>query len=136
MLANAQHAGGGTAGSGCRVVSGGTDTHVLLVDVFAKGVRGKEAESALDRAYITANKNTIPFDANPPFNPSGMRFGSPAVTTRGFREPEMREVAELIAQVLEQYRKRRGPDRGPPHRRSPDREFPLYAWKLTPAASR
>ena len=63
--------------AGCRVVSGGTDTHLMLVDVFAKGVRGKEAEAALDRAYITANKNAIPFDVNPPLNPSGMRFGSP-----------------------------------------------------------
>ena len=122
--------------AGCRVVSGGTDTHLMLVDVFAKGVRGKEAEAALDRAYITANKNTIPFDVNPPLNPSGMRFGSPAVTTRGFREPEMREVAELIARVLEnissedvlaEVRRRVGA--------LTDR-FPLYAWKLAAAASR
>ena len=69
---------------GFRVVSGGTDTHLLLVDVFAKGVRGKEAETALDKAYITVNKNGIPFDINPPLNPSGIRLGSPAVTTRGF----------------------------------------------------
>src|SRR5271170_3441083 len=100
-LANATTLAASLAEAGCRVISGGTDTHVLLVDVFAKGVRGKEAETALDRAYITANKNTIPFDVNPPLNPSGMRFGSPAVTTRGFKEPEMREVALLIAQVLE-----------------------------------
>ena len=90
--------------AGFRVVSGGTDTHLMLVDVFAKGVRGKEAEAALDRAYITANKNAIPFDVNPPLNPSGMRFGSPAVTTRGFREPEMREVAALIAGCWKTFR--------------------------------
>jgi glycine hydroxymethyltransferase len=101
VVANAQALASGLADAGFRVVSGGTDTHVLLVDVFAKGVKGKEAEAALDRAYITANKNTIPFDVNPPLNPSGMRFGSPAVTTRGFKEPEMRQVATLIAQVLE-----------------------------------
>jgi glycine hydroxymethyltransferase len=101
VIANAQALAAGLADAGFRVVSGGTDTHVLLVDVFAKGVKGKEAEAALDRAYITANKNTIPFDVNPPLNPSGMRFGSPAVTTRGFKEPEMRQVATLIAQVLE-----------------------------------
>jgi glycine hydroxymethyltransferase len=101
VIANAQALAAGLADAGFRVVSGGTDTHLMLVDVFAKGVKGKEAEAALDRAYITANKNTIPFDVNPPLNPSGMRFGSPAVTTRGFKEPEMREVATLIAQVLD-----------------------------------
>jgi glycine hydroxymethyltransferase len=101
VIANAQALASGLADAGFRVVSGGTDTHVLLVDVFAKGVKGKEAEAALDRAYITANKNTIPFDVNPPLNPSGMRFGSPAVTTRGFKEPEMFVVAKLIARVLE-----------------------------------
>ena len=66
---------------------------MLLVDVFSRGVRGREAEEALDRARITVNKNAIPFDVNPPLNPSGIRLGSPAVTTRGFREAEMREVA-------------------------------------------
>jgi glycine hydroxymethyltransferase len=101
VIANAQALASGLAEAGFRVVSGGTDTHVLLVDVFAKGVKGKEAETALDRAYITANKNTIPFDVNPPLNPSGMRFGSPAVTTRGFKELEMYTVAKLIARVLE-----------------------------------
>src|SRR5205807_10658210 len=90
----------GMIDEGYRVVSGGTDTHVMLVDVFSKGVRGKEAETALDRARITVNKNTIPFDVNPPLNPSGIRLGSPAVTTRGFQEPEMRETAACIAQVL------------------------------------
>src|ERR1051326_2504066 len=96
VLANAQALAGGLAEAGWRVVSGGTDTHLMLVEVFARGVRGKEAEAALDRAHITANKNAIPFDTNPPLNPSGMRFGTPAVTTRGFREPEIREVAALI----------------------------------------
>src|SRR5262249_3658665 len=68
---------------------------------FAKGVRGKDAEGALDEAYITANKNGIPFDVNPPLNPSGIRLGSPAVTTRGFGEKEMRTVGSLIAEVLD-----------------------------------
>jgi glycine hydroxymethyltransferase len=106
------------------------------VDVFAKGVRGKEAEAALDRAYITANKNAIPFDVNPPLNPSGMRFGSPAVTTRGFRETEMREVARLIARVLENISNENVLAEV---RRSvavlTDR-FPLYAWKLAAAVTR
>ena len=136
VIANAQALAESLQQHGCRVVSGGTDTHVMLVDVFAKGVRGKEAEAALDRAYITANKNTIPFDVNPPLNPSGMRFGSPAVTTRGFREAEMREVGGLITQVIEnianentlaEVRRKVG---------ALTEKFPLYAWKLSPALAR
>jgi glycine hydroxymethyltransferase len=134
VLSNAKTLAAGLQECGCRVISGGTDTHVMLVDVFAKGVRGKEAEVALDRAFITANKNTIPFDVNPPLNPSGMRFGSPAVTTRGFRETEMREVAGLIAQVLDDIssesvladvRRKVG---------VLTERFPLYSWKLSAVA--
>ena len=102
----------------------------MLVDVFAKGVRGKEAEAALDRAYITANKNAIPFDANPPLNPSGMRFGSPAVTTRGFREPEMREVARLIVRVLENISNENVLAEVRRSVSALTGRFPLYAWKL------
>jgi glycine hydroxymethyltransferase len=129
VIANAQTLAAGLADAGFRVVSGGTDTHVLLVDVFAKGVKGKEAESALDRAYITANKNTIPFDTNPPLNPSGMRFGSPAVTTRGFKEQQMREVSTLIAQVLENIASE---DALADVRRKVGEltsRFPLYPWR-------
>jgi glycine hydroxymethyltransferase len=129
VIANAQALAAGLADAGFRVISGGTDTHVMLVDVFAKGVKGKEAEAALDRAYITANKNTIPFDVNPPLNPSGMRFGSPAVTTRGFKEPEMRAVASLIAQVLEHIS---DDDALADVRRKVGEltsRFPLYPWK-------
>jgi glycine hydroxymethyltransferase len=100
VIKNAQALAKGMADNGYRVVSGGTDTHVMLVDVFSKGVRGKEAEQSLDRARITVNKNAIPFDTNPPLNPSGIRLGSPAATTRGFKEAEMTEVANLIAEVL------------------------------------
>jgi glycine hydroxymethyltransferase len=136
VLANAATLAAALQESGCRVISGGTDTHLMLVDVFAKGVRGKEAEAALDRAYITANKNAIPFDVNPPLNPSGMRFGSPAVTTRGFRETEMREVARLIVRVLENISNENVLAEV---RRSvavlTDR-FPLYAWKLAAAVTR
>ena len=102
MLANARALAASIQDAGFRVVSGGTDTHLMLVDVFSKGVRGKEAEKTLDRAHITVNKNAIPFDTNPPLNPSGIRLGSPAVTTRGFREAEMREVGALIGEVLAQ----------------------------------
>ncbi len=134
VIANAKALAEGLQQAGCRVISGGTDTHLMLVDVFAKGVRGKDAEAALDRAYITANKNAIPFDVNPPLNPSGMRFGSPAVTTRGFKEAEMREVAGLIARVLEnissedvlaEVRRKVG---------GLTEKFPLYSWKLAAAA--
>jgi glycine hydroxymethyltransferase len=135
VLANARALAGGLAAAGWRLVSGGTDTHLLLVDVFAKGVRGREAEAALDKAHITANKNTIPFDVNPPLNPSGIRLGSPAVTTRGFREAEMREVASLIADVLAdvnseeklaEVRRRVAALTG---------RFPLYSWKFTSAVT-
>src|SRR6202162_4339636 len=100
VVANANVLAEGLAAEGFRVVSGGTDTHLLLVDVFSIGVRGKDAQAALENAGITANRNAIPLDTNPPMNPSGMRFGSPAGTTRGFREPEMREVARLSGGVL------------------------------------
>ncbi|MBX9604012.1 MAG: serine hydroxymethyltransferase [Bryobacteraceae bacterium] len=100
VVANARALAASLETEGFRIVSGGTDSHVMLVDVAAKGVRGKEAEQSLDRAHITVNKNSIPFDPNPPLNPSGIRLGSPAVTTRGFREAEMREVGALIAEVL------------------------------------
>ena len=130
VIANARALGEGLQQEGFRVVSGGTDSHLILVDVFAKGVRGKEAERALDDAYITVNKNAIPFDANPPLNPSGIRLGSPAVTTRGFGESEMREVAALIAEVLlhihseetiAAVRRRVG---------ALAEKHPLYGWKL------
>jgi glycine hydroxymethyltransferase len=133
VVANAKALAQGMIDEGYRVVSGGTDTHVMLVDVFSKGVRGKEAEAALDRARITVNKNTIPFDVNPPLNPSGIRLGSPAVTTRGFREPEMRETAALIAEVLSQITSE---DAIADVRRKVQKltdRFPLYSWKLEQA---
>jgi glycine hydroxymethyltransferase len=131
VLANANTLAATLADAGCRVVSGGTDTHLMLVDVFAKGVRGKEAESALDRAFITANKNAIPFDVNPPLNPSGMRFGSPAVTTRGFREAEMREVGGLIVRVLENAANESVLAEVRDRVSVLTEKFPLYAWKLS-----
>jgi glycine hydroxymethyltransferase len=132
VVANARALAQSLMDAGFRVVSGGTDTHLLLLDVFSKGLRGKEAEQALDRARITVNKNAIPFDVNPPMNPSGIRLGSPAVTTRGFQEAEMREVGALIAEVLSNIanedviasvRQRVG---------ALTARFPLYAWKLDP----
>ncbi len=84
-----------------RIVSGGTDTHLMLVDVFSKGINGKQAEQALDKAGITVNKNAIPFDQNPPLMPSGIRIGTPALTTRGMKEPEMEAIGEWIVDVLD-----------------------------------
>jgi len=135
VLANASTLAATLEQAGCRVISGGTDTHLLLVDVFAKGVRGKEAEAALDRAFITANKNAIPFDTNPPLNPSGMRFGTPAVTTRGFREAEMREVGALIVRVLENIANESVLEEVRRRVAVLTARFPLYAWKLAPAAT-
>jgi glycine hydroxymethyltransferase len=89
------------AGAGFRIISGGTDTHLMLVDVFEKGILGSEAEYALGAAGITVNKNAIPYDQNPPLKPSGIRVGTPALTTRGMKEPEMKLIAGWIAQALE-----------------------------------
>ena len=100
-VANAKALGEAMQAEGFRIISGGTDTHLILVDVFSKGMFGSEAEFALGEAGITVNKNGIPFDVNPPMKPSGIRIGTPALTTRGFKEPEMRTVAKWIAQALE-----------------------------------
>jgi glycine hydroxymethyltransferase len=132
VVANARALARSLMDQGFRIVSGGTDTHVMLLDVFSKGLRGKEAEKALDAARITVNKNAIPFDTNPPMNPSGIRLGSPAVTTRGFREPEMAEVGELIGQVLHHICE---PAVTAAVRQRVERltaRFPLYFWKLEP----
>ncbi|HUB02734.1 MAG TPA: serine hydroxymethyltransferase [Terriglobales bacterium] len=88
------------AAEGFRIISGGTDTHLMLVDVFSKGMLGSEAEKALGDAAITVNKNAIPFDTNPPMKPSGIRIGTPAVTTRGMKEEEMRQIGRWIAEAL------------------------------------
>jgi glycine hydroxymethyltransferase len=129
VLANARALAASLQKEGFRVVSGGTDSHLVLVDVFAKGVRGKEAEKALDEAYITVNKNSIPFDANPPLNPSGIRLGSPAVTTRGFAEAEMSEVGRLIAQVLDNLQETSTIEEVRHRVMALTERFPLYAWR-------
>jgi len=100
VLKNAQVLASSLAEKGWRIVSGGTDNHLMLVDVFANGMLGSEAEKALDKAGITVNKNGIPFDPNPPLKPSGIRLGSPAVTSRGLKEAEMAQVAAWIDEAL------------------------------------
>jgi glycine hydroxymethyltransferase len=100
IVANARALANAIAGEGWRLVSGGTDNHLMLVDVFARGITGKVAEAALDKAGITVNKNTIPFDTNSPMVASGIRIGTPALTTRGMKEAEMETIGHLIARAL------------------------------------
>jgi glycine hydroxymethyltransferase len=102
ILANAKALASELQEQGLRLVSGGTDTHLMLVDVWmdGKGITGKDAEKALEAAHITVNKNTIPFDQNKPFVASGLRIGTPALTTRGMKEPEMREIGRWIAEII------------------------------------
>jgi glycine hydroxymethyltransferase len=127
-VANAKVLAEAMQAEGYRVISGGTDTHLILVDVFAKGILGSEAEAALGAAGITVNKNAIPFDTNPPMKPSGIRIGTPALTTRGMKESEMRTIAKWIAAALE--------NRSDPAALAKIRhqvgelaeQFPLYGW--------
>jgi glycine hydroxymethyltransferase len=126
IAANAVRLATGMANAGFRLVSGGTDNHLMLVDVFSKGITGKAAEAALGRAGITVNKNAIPFDKNPPMTASGIRIGTPSVTTRNMGLAEMDLIAELIARVLdapedEAVAKRVGDDV-----RALCKRFPLY----------
>ena len=130
IVANAARLASAIASHGFRLVSGGTDNHLMLVDVFSKGVTGKAATAALGKAGITVNQNTIPFDQNPPLVASGIRIGTPAVTTRGMAEGEMEIVGDLIARVLG------APDDGHVHSmvraevEALCRKFPLYPDKL------
>jgi glycine hydroxymethyltransferase len=128
VVANAKVLAEALAGEGYRIISGGTDTHLMLVDVFQKGILGSEAENALGAAGITVNKNAIPYDTNPPMKPSGIRIGTPALTTRGMKEAEMRVIAEWIAEALEhradeaKLKKIRG------QVGELANKFPLYGW--------
>jgi glycine hydroxymethyltransferase len=128
IVSNAKALAATMAENGYRVISGGTDTHLMLIDVFAKGMLGSEAEAALGAAGITVNKNAIPYDTNPPLKPSGIRIGTPALTTRGMKEAEMRQIGQWIVEALD-------------HRNDPAtlarirnqvlelaNHFPLYNW--------
>jgi glycine hydroxymethyltransferase len=132
VIANAKTLAETLMAEGYRVISGGTDTHVMLVDVFSRGMLGSEAELALQDAGITVNKNAIPYDTNPPLKPSGIRIGSPALTTRGMREPEMRTIGKWIAQALDQ----RNDSQALRFIRGQVLElvesFPLYGWLRIP----
>jgi len=132
VVTNAKVLAEAIAAAGYRIVSGGTDTHVMLIDVFQKGMLGSEAEYGLGEAGITVNKNAIPYDTNPPMKPSGIRIGTPALTTRGMKESEMRVIAGWIVEALEhrsdtaKLAKIRGQVRELAER------FPLYAWLRKP----
>lgn len=132
VVANAQAMSAALSEAGFRIVSGGTDTHLILVDVFSKGIRGRDAEKSLDEAWITANKNAIPFDQNPPLNPSGIRLGSPAVTTRGFGVDEMKQVAALIARVLSAPADESNLAAVRKDVAALTDRFPLYRWRMEP----
>jgi glycine hydroxymethyltransferase len=129
IVANAKVLAATLQMAGFRIVSGGTDNHLMLIDVFEKGILGSEAELALGKAGITVNKNTIPYDVNPPMKASGIRIGTPAMTTRGMKEPEMVMIGAWIAKALD----RRNDDAALERIRHEVAElanrFPLYAWR-------
>ncbi|MGD0445030.1 MAG: serine hydroxymethyltransferase [Edaphobacter sp.] len=128
VVTNAKVLAEAIAAEGYRIVSGGTDTHVMLIDVFQKGMFGSEAEHALGEAGITVNKNAIPYDTNPPMKPSGIRIGTPALTTRGMKEPEMRVIAGWIAQALENRTNAAKLQQIRGQVLEMAEKFPLYGW--------
>jgi glycine hydroxymethyltransferase len=129
IVANAKALATAMQEAGYRLVSGGTDNHLILVDVFQKGILGSEAELALGKAGITVNKNSIPYDTNPPLKPSGIRIGTPALTTRGMKEPEMRTIAAWIAKALENRNDDAALERIRGEVAEMANRFPLYAWR-------
>ncbi|HKO13026.1 MAG TPA: serine hydroxymethyltransferase [Acidobacteriaceae bacterium] len=128
IVANAEVLAETLANAGYRIISGGTDTHLMLVDVFAKGMLGSEAEAALGEAGITVNKNAIPFDTNPPLKPSGIRIGTPALTTRGMKEAEMRTIGRWITEALEHRKDSAALTRIRHQVLEMAEQFPLYGW--------
>jgi glycine hydroxymethyltransferase len=134
IVSNAKALGESLQQAGYRLVSGGTDNHLLLVDVFEKGINGAEAEDALGKAGITVNKNSIPWDANPPLKPSGIRVGTPALTTRGMKEAQMHQIAGWITKALEARNDAAALTRIRGEVAELANQFPLYAWRRAPAA--
>jgi glycine hydroxymethyltransferase len=134
IVTNAQALAASLQEAGFRIISGGTDNHLMLVDVFEKGILGSEAELALGKAGITVNKNSIPYDVNPPLKPSGIRVGTPALTTRGMKVPEMRQIAVWITKALEQRNDDAALERIRGEVAELANQFPLYAWRRAPVA--
>ena len=137
ILANAKALCAELQEQGLRIVSGGTDNHLMLVDVWmdGKGITGKDAEKALEAAHITVNKNTIPFDQNKPFVASGLRIGTPAVTTRGMKEPEMQEIGRMIAAIVSEPESEEVRDNIRRDVAELTAKFPLYAKRFKDRAS-
>ncbi|MGD1212187.1 MAG: serine hydroxymethyltransferase [Candidatus Acidiferrales bacterium] len=133
VVANAKALAAGVAKRGYRIVSGGTDNHLFLVDIYSRGLTGADAQPAFDRAGITINKNAIPFDPLPPMKASGIRMGTPAVTTRGMREPEMEKIAGWIAEVLDHLGDAATEQRVRKEVAAFAAQFPLYARRLEAA---
>src|ERR1700758_3445308 len=134
VVANAKVLAETLATEGFRIISGGTDTHLMLVDVFAKGMLGSEAEAALGDAGITVNKNAIPYDTNPPLKPSGIRIGTPALTTRGMKESEMRIIGKWITEALTERTNPQVLARIRGQVLELAEQFPLYGWLRQPVA--
>jgi len=134
IVANAQALALSLQQAGFRIISGGTDNHLMLVDTFQEGILGSEAELALGKAGITVNKNSIPYDVNPPLKPSGIRVGTPALTTRGMKEPEMRQIAAWITKALELRNDDAALERIRGEVAELANHFPLYAWRRAPVA--
>ena len=134
VVANAKALATALQEAGYRLVSGGTDNHLMLVDVFEKGILGSEAEAALGKAGITVNKNAIPYDTNPPLKPSGIRIGTPAITTRGMKEAEMRQIGKWIASALALRSDDAALEKIRGEVSELANQFPLYAWRRAPAA--
>ncbi len=130
IVANANALAVGLVRRGFRLCSGGTDNHLMLIDLRGTEITGKAAEEALDRAHITVNKNAIPFDPRPPFVTSGVRLGTPAVTTRGMREAEMESIADFIHRALQQIGDDRGLARIADDVRALCERFPVYRHRL------
>ncbi|MCL6463939.1 MAG: serine hydroxymethyltransferase [Acidobacterium ailaaui] len=133
IVANARVLAETLQAEGFRIISGGTDTHLMLVDVFSKGMLGSEAEAALGEAGITVNKNAIPFDTNPPLKPSGIRIGTPALTTRGMKEAEMRTIGKWITEALNGRNNPQTLKRIRGQVLELAEQFPLYGWLRQPA---
>ncbi len=136
IVANAKVLCETIAADGFRIVSGGTDNHLMLVDVFSKGITGKDAEHALELASITVNKNAIPFDVNPPMKASGIRVGTPAVTTRGMKEPEMKQIGHWIAEVLNHWQDESVAQRVRAEVEKLADQFPLYEKRRAAAVGK
>jgi glycine hydroxymethyltransferase len=134
IVSNAKALAEALQAEGLRIISGGTDTHLMLVDVFQKGILGSEAEAALGAAGITVNKNAIPYDTNPPLKPSGIRIGTPALTTRGMKEVEMRTIAKWIVEALNERNNPQALKRIQGQVLELAEQFPLYGWLREPAA--